>query len=55
MLYGCPNITVYTDNKNNTFRNITSQRILFLDDYGVHFGYIPGETRTLADALSSPM
>ena len=56
MLYGCPIITVYTDHKNNTFRNLNTQRVLhwwlFLDDYGVHFGYIPGETNKLADALS---
>jgi hypothetical protein len=56
MLYGCPNITVYTDHKNNTFANFQTQRVLrwrlFLDEYGVKFKYIKGETNSLADALS---
>jgi hypothetical protein len=56
MLYGCPNIHIYTDHRNNTFKNLQTQRVLrwrlFLEDYGVHFEYIKGETNTLADALS---
>ena len=56
MLYGCPDITVYTDHKNNTFQNIQTQRVLrwrlFLEDYGVKFQYIKGESNSLADALS---
>ena len=56
MLYGCQNITVYTDHKNNTFDKLQTQRVLrwrlFLDDYGVHFKYIKGESNSLADALS---
>jgi hypothetical protein len=39
MLYRCPNITVYTDHQQNTFRNITSPRLLrwrlFFDEYRV--------------------
>jgi hypothetical protein len=56
MLYGSPDITVYTDHKNNTFQNIQTQRVLrwrlFLEDYGVKFNYIKGESNSLADALS---
>lgn len=56
MLYGCPNITVYTDHKNNTFQHLQTQRVLrwrlFLEDYGVKFEYIKGESNSLADALS---
>jgi hypothetical protein len=56
MLYGSPNITVYTDHKNNTFSKFSTQRVLrwrlILEDYGVKFKYIKGETNTIADALS---
>ena len=56
MLYGAPNITVYTDHKNNTFSKFSTQRVLrwrlILEDYGVQFKYIKGSTNTLADALS---
>lgn len=56
MLYGCPNIHVDTDHKNNTFHLLQTQRVLrwrlLLEDYGVHFKYIKGETNSLADALS---
>ena len=56
MLYGCPNIHVYTDHKNNTFHCLQTQCVLrwrlFLEDYGVHFHYIKGESNSLADALS---
>jgi hypothetical protein len=56
MLYGCPNITVYTDHRNNTFQKLQTQRVLrwrlFLEDYGVTFQYIKGEDNSLADALS---
>jgi hypothetical protein len=56
LLYGCQNIHVYTDHKNNTFQRIQTQRVmhwwLFLADYGVQFHYIKGESNSLADALS---
>jgi RNase H-like domain found in reverse transcriptase len=56
MLYGCPNIYVYTDHKNNTFANFRPQHVLcwrlFLEDYAVRFRYINGESNSLADALS---
>jgi hypothetical protein len=50
MLYRCSHITVYTDHKNNTSQCVLRWR-LFLNHSGVHFGYIPGETPRLADAL----
>ena len=56
MLYGCPELHVYTDHKNNTFQRLQTQRVLrwrvFLEDFGVQFHYIKGESNTLADALS---
>ncbi len=56
MLYGCPEIHVYTDHRNNVFDNCTSQRVLrwktFLDEYGIHMHHIKGEDNPLADALS---
>jgi hypothetical protein len=56
MLYGCHNIHVYTDHKNNTFQHLQTQQVkrwkLSLEDYGVQFHYIKGESNSLADALS---
>ena len=56
MLYGCQNIHVYTDHKNNTFQRLQTQRVirwrLYLEEYGVQFHYIKGENNDLADALS---
>jgi RNase H-like domain found in reverse transcriptase/Integrase zinc binding domain len=56
MLYGCPNIYVYTDHKNNTFANLQTQCVLhwrlFLEDYAVQFHYINSESDVLADTLS---
>jgi RNase H-like domain found in reverse transcriptase len=55
-LYGCPNIYVYTDHKNNIFNNLQTQHVLHwclsLEDYAVPFHYIKGESNSLADALS---
>jgi RNase H-like domain found in reverse transcriptase/Reverse transcriptase (RNA-dependent DNA polymerase) len=56
MLYGCPNIHVHTDHKNNTFHRLQTQRVLcwrlFLEDNNVQFHYIKGENNSFADALS---
>ena len=56
MLYGCPNIHVYTDHKNNTFQKLNTQRVLrwrlYMEDFGVQLHYIKGKTNELADALS---
>lgn len=56
MLYGCQDITVFTDHKNNTFTTLRTQRVLrwrlFLEDYGVKLQYIKGDHNRLADALS---
>jgi RNase H-like domain found in reverse transcriptase len=56
MLYGCPNIHVFTDHQNNMFKHLQTQRVLqwrlFLDDYSIKFRYIKGNSNSLADALS---
>ena len=56
MLYGCPDITIFTDHKNDTFSTIHTQRVLqwhlFLEDFGMKLSYIKGETNHLADTLS---
>jgi RNase H-like domain found in reverse transcriptase len=56
MLYGSPDIHIYTDHKNNTFARFQTQHALrwpmFLDDYHVHLHYIKGNSNSLADALS---
>jgi hypothetical protein len=56
MLFGCPNITVYTDRKNNTFQTVHTQRVLrwrlLLEDYGVKLQYMKGENNHIADAFS---
>jgi len=56
MLYGCPEIHVYTDHRNNTFARLQTQRVmrwrLFLEDYGIQLHYIKGSTNHLADSLS---
>ena len=56
MLCGCPNATVCTNHKNNTFNNVHTQRVmqwqLLLEEYGVKLQCIKGEHNHLADALS---
>jgi hypothetical protein len=57
MLYGCPDIHVYTDHRNNTtFATFTTQRVicwhLVLEEFAPTFHYIKGEMNKLADALS---
>jgi hypothetical protein len=58
ILLGYP-IIVFTDHKNNTFNGLkASDRVLltcwllFLEEYGVPFEYLPGKKNDLADALS---
>ena len=56
LLYGSPDIHIYTDHKNNTFGKFQTERVLrwrlFLEEFGVQFHYIKGNENTLADALS---
>jgi RNase H-like domain found in reverse transcriptase/Integrase zinc binding domain/Reverse transcriptase (RNA-dependent DNA polymerase) len=56
LLYGSKEIHVYKVHKNNTFTKQTNQHVLrwalFLEDYGITWHYIKGESNTLADALS---
>jgi len=55
MLLGAK-LTVYTDHKNLTFKNLTSARVLrwrlALDDFDVNFQYIEGKNNVLGDAFS---
>jgi hypothetical protein len=60
ILFGYP-IIVFTDHKNNNFNGLkASDRILltiwllFFEEYGVTFGYLPGKKNvdTIEDALS---
>jgi RNase H-like domain found in reverse transcriptase len=56
LLYGCREINVHTDRKNNIFTKQSNQRILrwclFLEDYGINLQYIKGCHNHLADTLS---
>ena len=56
MLYGSQQIHVYTDHKNSTLQKFQTQRVLhwhlLLEDFGVQFHYMKGETNSLANALS---
>ena len=56
MLYGSSQIHVYTDHKNNTFQKFQTQCVLhwhlFLEDSGIQFHYIKGESNSLANILS---
>ena len=56
MLYGCKELHVYTDHKNNTFQKLNTQRVIrwrmFLEDFGPKLHYIKGPDNVLADALS---
>ena len=56
MHYGCKELHVYTDHKNNTFEKFTTQRVLrwrlLLDEFGPIFHHIAGKDNPLTDALS---
>jgi transposase InsO family protein len=56
MLYGSPDIHVYTDHRNNTFSTLSNQRVMrwrmFIEDYNPTFHYVKGEDNPMADALS---
>ena len=56
MLYGCKELHVYTDHKNNTFSKLNTQRVIrwrmFLEDFGPKIHYIKGPDNVIADALS---
>ena len=56
MLYGCKDLHVYTDHKNNTFEKFSTQRVLrwrlLLDEFGPTFHHVAGDDNPLADALS---
>jgi hypothetical protein len=56
MLFGCPELHIYTDHKNLTFSSFQTQRVLrwrlFLEEFGPTFHYIKGESNAAADALS---
>ena len=55
ILLGYP-ITVYTDHKNLTFKNLQCERLLrwrlTLEEFGVNLLYLPGPKNIVADALS---
>jgi hypothetical protein len=49
-------ITIYTDHKNLTFSNFTTDRVtrwrLIVEEYGPKIVYLPGKHNIIADALS---
>ena len=49
-------ITVYTDHKNLTCKNVNTERVmrwrLILEEFGPELKYIKGENNVVADALS---
>ncbi|MGH3055234.1 MAG: RNase H-like domain-containing protein, partial [Gaiellaceae bacterium] len=55
ILLGFP-LYIYTDHKNLTFKNFTSDRVnrwrLLMEEYNYNFSYLPGKKNTIADALS---
>ena len=51
-------ITVYTEHKNSTYENFTTERVLrwrlMLEEYGPEIKYIKGPDNDTADALIRP-
>ena len=49
-------IKIFTDHKNLTFSNFTTERVyrwrLLVEEHGPEINYIPGQKNVLADALS---